>query len=69
MDGASETLADPSEFVFGFGRRICPGKAFGEENGWLAIARIVATFDISRALDEQGEEIIPPAAFMQGSAR
>jgi cytochrome P450 len=60
------TLFDPRDLVFGFGRRTCPGKHFAEVNIWLAIARIVATFDISPLVDKQGEKIIPPAAFTDG---
>jgi cytochrome P450 len=60
------TLCDPRDLVFGFGRRICPGQHFAEANIWLAIARIVATFEISRMMDNQGEEINPPASFIDG---
>ena len=70
MDGPTcENLSDPRDFVFGFGRRICAGKHFAEANIWLAFARIIATFDISKALDEHGESITPPVVFMEGSAR
>jgi cytochrome P450 len=65
-DASSESICDPRDLVFGFGRRACPGKHFAEANVWLAIARIVATFDITRALDDHGEEITPPAAFVDG---
>lgn len=60
------TLCDPRDLVFGFGRRVCAGKHFAEVNIWLAIARIVATFDISQLVDEHGEKIIPAAAFTNG---
>jgi cytochrome P450 len=70
MDGAnSENLDDPRDFVFGFGRRACPGQHFAEANLWLAIARIVATFDISKSLNAEGEEITPPGNFTEGSLR
>ncbi|KAJ7823789.1 cytochrome P450 [Mycena olivaceomarginata] len=29
---------DPSRFVFGFGRRTCPGRLFTEDSLWLMIA-------------------------------
>ncbi|KAI0675616.1 cytochrome P450 [Trametes maxima] len=56
----------PSSFVFGFGRRICPGQALADENLWFSIANIVALFDIGKALGEAGEEITPPAASVSG---
>ncbi|CDO76603.1 hypothetical protein BN946_scf184868.g17 [Trametes cinnabarina] len=54
----------PSSFIFGYGRRgrICPGQAFAEATIWLAVANIVALFDICKAVDE----IIPPGAFIPG---
>jgi len=38
---------DPKLLVFGFGRRICPGRAFADMNIWLAVASITACFKIS----------------------
>jgi len=38
---------DPKQLVFGFGRRICPGRAFADMNIWLAVASITACFQIS----------------------
>ncbi|OSD03860.1 cytochrome P450 [Trametes coccinea BRFM310] len=67
MDG--EVLL-PSSFIFGYGRRqhhrICPGQAFAEATIWLAIAHMVALFDIHKAVDEFGEEVTPPPAFQSG---
>ncbi|GJE90601.1 cytochrome P450 [Phanerochaete sordida] len=38
---------DPSLWAFGFGRRLCPGKALGETNIWILIATLLAVFDVS----------------------
>ena len=62
----NSTLCDPRDLVFGFGRRACAGKHFAEVNIWLAIARVVAVFDISQLVDEQGENIVPPVAYSKG---
>jgi hypothetical protein len=43
--------------------RICPGMHFADASLFITIASILAVFDISKALDEQGEEITPPGAF------
>ncbi|KAI0831913.1 cytochrome P450 [Trametes gibbosa] len=56
----------PSTFVFGFGRRICPGQAFADASIWLAIANIISMFDIRKPLDEAGNEYTPPAKFLAG---
>ncbi|KZT03583.1 cytochrome P450 [Laetiporus sulphureus 93-53] len=57
---------DPREYSFGFGRRICPGKDLADSSVWLAIAYIAAALDISKARDDAGREITPPAAFNSG---
>ncbi|KAI0351218.1 cytochrome P450 [Trametes cingulata] len=56
----------PSEYVFGFGRRVCPGQAFADATLWLAIATIVAAFDIGIPVDSEGDEHMPPPAFQPG---
>ena len=38
---------DPRQFVFGFGRRICPGKHLAESSIWILIACILATLDVT----------------------
>ncbi|KAJ7152979.1 cytochrome P450 [Mycena filopes] len=38
---------DPSRFVFGFGRRVCPGRLFTEDSLWLTFAQFLAIFSIS----------------------
>ncbi|EJC99756.1 cytochrome P450 [Fomitiporia mediterranea MF3/22] len=55
---------EPSAAVFGFGRRICPGRVFAEASLWLVIANILAVFDISPAADDQGNEILPQVDVM-----
>lgn len=44
---------------FGFGRRVCVGQHLAEASMWIVIARLLATYDIRKALDENGEEIEP----------
>ncbi|KAJ4253329.1 hypothetical protein NW762_010484 [Fusarium torreyae] len=47
----------PSDVVFGFGRRACPGKYIADQTIFLSIAQTLAVFNIEKALDEQGKEI------------
>ena len=53
----------PLRFILYLTCRVCPGQAFADRAIWLAIAHIVAAFDIRRPLDTAGREVNPPAAF------
>ncbi|KAF9461977.1 cytochrome P450 [Collybia nuda] len=57
---------DPLKFVFGFGRRVCPGAHFAESSMFLTIASVLATFDINKALSPDGREIEPPMEWTSG---
>ncbi|KAH8114930.1 cytochrome P450 [Phellopilus nigrolimitatus] len=68
---------DPSSLAFGFGRRqvarcsravvICPGRFFADASIWLAIANILAVFDILPPIDpDTGKETMPPAEYSFG---
>ncbi|KAF8891878.1 cytochrome P450 [Infundibulicybe gibba] len=63
-----EKAPDPAETgAFGFGRRICPGRHLAINSVWLAIAYILATFDLKRAVDANGvEEDAPPIEYTDG---
>jgi cytochrome P450 len=54
---------DPLPFVFGFGRRVCPGMHFGQLQLFLNVCAILAVFEISKALDAQGREVEPRVAW------
>ncbi|TBU61964.1 hypothetical protein BD310DRAFT_812041, partial [Dichomitus squalens] len=49
---------DPSRFVFGYGRRICPGQYFAETSLFLTIAMVLHVFDIAPPLDDTGKFIV-----------
>ncbi|THU98690.1 cytochrome P450 [Dendrothele bispora CBS 962.96] len=49
----------PAQFAFGFGRRVCPGRYFGLSSAWIAIASLVATCNINKAVDSNGKVIEP----------
>ncbi|KAJ5753209.1 hypothetical protein N7520_010126 [Penicillium odoratum] len=46
---------DPHGFVFGFGRRICPGRILADITVWLSVAKSLAVFQISKP--ENGAEV------------
>jgi len=50
---------DPFDLVFGYGRRVCPGAALAEDSLFLAVANILAAFNIHKALDAEGKEAEP----------
>ncbi|KAK2606571.1 hypothetical protein N8I77_005312 [Diaporthe amygdali] len=58
---------DPASFVFGFGRRICPGRRLAEATVFLAIAKVLAVFNISKALDDVGREVEPEIGVAPGA--
>ncbi|PFH48459.1 hypothetical protein AMATHDRAFT_5761 [Amanita thiersii Skay4041] len=45
---------DPQTVVFGFGRRICPGRFLSDSLLYLTVASVLATFDILPPVDEHG---------------
>ncbi|KAJ3553829.1 hypothetical protein NM688_g3409 [Phlebia brevispora] len=50
-------VRDPATYVFGFGRRICPGRYFAQDNLLLTFASILAVFNIRAALGEDGRPV------------
>lgn len=57
---------DPRGPFFGFGRRRCPGIHFADTAAWLAIATVLACFDIMPAKDEKGNDIVPETELRTG---
>ncbi|EUC65233.1 cytochrome P450 family oxidoreductase OrdA, putative [Rhizoctonia solani AG-3 Rhs1AP] len=59
---------DPNEFVFGFGRRVCPGKTLATEILWIFAASILANFDILPWVDEvTGLPNLPEGTYGDGT--
>jgi len=50
------SVRDPQSFIFGFGRRICPGRFLAENSVFLAICYILQVFRITKAVNEDGSE-------------
>nr|VWO95115.1 N/A [Ganoderma boninense] len=63
-DGKPDVNAiDPAGVVFGFGRRVCPGRYFTDATLFIFVACVLHVFDITPPLDEDGRPIkIEPRA-------
>ncbi|KAF9228921.1 cytochrome P450 [Gyrodon lividus] len=68
---AEGTLTDdnPSEFIFGFGRRACPGRHTADASLWSAIATMLATLEFSPAKDAKGKDIAFEPKYINGITR
>ncbi|KAJ7607903.1 cytochrome P450 [Roridomyces roridus] len=52
-------LAKYADAAFGFGRRICPARHLAFSTIWIAVASILATFDITKPIGDDGQVIEP----------
>jgi cytochrome P450 len=51
---------DPLFIVFGFGRRVCPGRNLADANLYLSIARTLAVYNIAKPICDGKEVDIQP---------
>ena len=66
MDSEASRQVDA---IFGFGRRVCPGKTFAEACVWLLMVNIVATMNIEKSVDEMGQPITPNPEYVGSYVR
>ena len=69
MNPSRPEILQHVDSMWGFGRRVCPGRAFAEANLWLVIANTIAVMDLRKALGEDGNPITPNAEFESGANR
>ncbi|KAF5025066.1 hypothetical protein F66182_2835 [Fusarium sp. NRRL 66182] len=48
---------DPTDYAFGYARRVCPGRYLAEDSIFITLARLLAVFTMDKAVDENGNEI------------
>ncbi|KZT03202.1 cytochrome P450 [Laetiporus sulphureus 93-53] len=65
----TDDLTDPRKYIFGFGRRICPGRFLADSSCWLVAAAMVAAMDISKDRTSSGDEIDPMESFSPATVR
>ncbi|EIM81471.1 cytochrome P450 [Stereum hirsutum FP-91666 SS1] len=63
-----DTVPDP-DAIFGFARRMCPGRFLAFDTMFIGAACIIAAFNIGRELGPDGEEVTPPLVFTSGLVR
>lgn len=61
-----EPELDPINYMFGFGRRICPGRFFAFNNMFIICATILAVMKVSPASGGDGEEMLPKVEYAGG---
>ncbi|OCH90230.1 cytochrome P450 [Obba rivulosa] len=62
-------IPDPATAAFGFGRRMCPGRRFAQDQLWITIVSVLASSIITKALDENGIAITPDGEDLPGLIR
>ncbi|KDQ13799.1 hypothetical protein BOTBODRAFT_33236 [Botryobasidium botryosum FD-172 SS1] len=60
---------DPHLWVFGFGRRICPGLHFADAMAFIILASVLATFDLGKPINNDGKEVEPDETYAFGLFR
>ncbi|KAH7921662.1 cytochrome P450 [Leucogyrophana mollusca] len=63
------TDAEPPNFVFGWGRRICPGRHAADATMWIAICSLLSNFEFHKAKDAQGKDVDFVPKFTAGFVR
>jgi cytochrome P450 len=69
LDAEGMLTGDTVDFVFGFGRRACPGRHTANATIWSAVVTMLATLDFNPATDADGNDITFEAEYMNGVAR
>lgn len=65
-----ERFLDPNvklpEAVYGFGRRICPGRFMARSSMWITVASVLAAFEIGPIIDHDGVPQVPGENYKPG---
>ncbi|KAJ7938085.1 cytochrome P450 [Mycena leptocephala] len=66
LDGKLNLAVRNPDAAFGFGRRLCPGRHMAFSSIWITVVSILATFDITKAVDEKGNVVEPSYEYLLG---
>lgn len=64
---AHKAEPDPRNHIFGYGRRICPGRYVADNALFVTIAQTLAVFNIDKFVDENGHVVEPEVRFEAGT--
>ncbi|TFY56487.1 hypothetical protein EVJ58_g7612 [Rhodofomes roseus] len=67
LSEAKSEETDPRRIVFGFGRRLCPGRLLADSSIFLAAANIISAFDVRTSRTQDGQEIPLVPSFTTGA--
>ncbi|KAH9834654.1 cytochrome P450 [Rhodofomes roseus] len=67
LSEAKSEETDPRRIVFGFGRRLCPGRLLADSSIFLAAANIISAFDVRTPRMQDGQEIPLVPSFTTGA--
>ncbi|KAI0086254.1 cytochrome P450 [Irpex rosettiformis] len=65
--GEPTDVPSPYDACFGYGRRICPGINFADASIFIWCAMILAVYDISKAVGEDGKVVEPTGEYTSGA--
>ncbi|KAG6827500.1 hypothetical protein H0H92_011520 [Tricholoma furcatifolium] len=69
LDPKAAKKLDPTNYVYGFGRRRCPGNHFAHFAVWFSMVGLLSAFTITPDVDENGKEIPIKVEFEEGAIR
>ncbi|KAJ7489127.1 cytochrome P450 [Mycena latifolia] len=67
LNGQLNPAVEDPDAAFGFGRRFCPGRHMAVSSIWISVVSILATFNIDKAVDDEGRVIEPSYEYLSGS--
>ena len=56
-EACKDNKPPPPDAAFGFGRRMCPGRALAKTSVWLTVASVLAAFEITAAKGKDGSPV------------
>ncbi|KAJ7609994.1 cytochrome P450 [Mycena polygramma] len=66
VDGKLNPNVRDPQAAFGFGRRICPARHMATSSVWISVVSVLAAFDISKAIGEDGHAVEPSYKYSPG---
>ncbi|KAJ7483464.1 cytochrome P450 [Mycena latifolia] len=66
LDDKPNPAVRSPDAAFGFGRRVCPGRHMASSSVWIAAVSVLATFDITKAIGDDGQVIEPTYEYFPG---